>query len=270
MTFGLCENAAAASKPRPQTHANFTAYLYPVPAMGPDSSAGTMASVIPLRDNEIKQHAPIVTWTIIALNCLIFAWDRHGHILGDQLAFADLTMRPQEVVMALHGTGDRFPLVTVFTAMFLHGNLSHLLGNMVFLYVFGSGVEEAFGGARMALYYLFWGVAAAATQIYSDPGSMIPTLGASGAIGGVLGAYLLLFPGNKIEIVFPIFFFFTTVVSAWVLLGAWFVWQIVAPQQGVANWAHVGGFLAGMLTVLILGGRQAILGARLRQFDYDF
>jgi membrane associated rhomboid family serine protease len=204
---------------------------------------------------------------LLILNVLIYVWDRHGQPFGPSVTFADLAMRPREVVEALKGFGDRFALVTVFTSMFLHGGILHILGNMIFLVVFGGGVEEAIGSVRYALYYLFWGVAASAAQIYVDPHSVVPTLGASGAIGGVLGAYFLLFPGNKIEVFLPILAFLSFEVSAWVLLGLWFLWQVFAPQEGVANWAHAGGFLAGMLTVLILGGREAVLQARDPEYD---
>jgi len=149
--------------------------------------------------------------------------------------------------------------VTVLTSMFIHGSITHLLGNIIFLLVFGPGVEEAIGGPRFALYFIAWGIAATATQIYIDPTSATSVIGASGAIGGVLGAYLLLFPGNKIQIYVPIFLVVSFSVSAWVLLGVWFFWQILVPQNGIANWAHVGGFLAGMLTVLVMGGPSAIL-----------
>ncbi len=198
----------------------------------------------------------------MALNIVIYLWDRHLHIFGPSITFADLTMRPKEVVAALRGAGDPFALVTVFTAMFMHGSLMHLAGNMIFLYVFGQGVEEAIGSARMALYYLAWGVLAAAAQIWVDPYSSVPTLGASGAIGGILGSYLLLFPTTKIEIMVPILAFLDFEVSAWILLGLWFLYQIFLPQDGVANWAHAGGFLAGMVTVLIMGGPSAILGPK--------
>lgn len=210
----------------------------------------------------------MVTWALILLNVAIYLWDRQGSLLGPNVVFADLTMRPHEVIEAIRGYGDRFPLVTIFTSMFLHANLMHIAGNMLFLMVFGAGVEEAIGSVRYALYYLAWGVAAAAAQIYVDPGSTVQTLGASGAIGGVLGAYFFLFPGNKIEILLPILAFWSIEVSAWVLLGLWFLWQIFAPQEGVANWAHIGGFLAGMLTVLILGGRTAVLAGRYNEYDF--
>jgi membrane associated rhomboid family serine protease len=177
-------------------------------------------------------------------------------------------MRPNEVVAALSGRStDHFPLVTIFTSIFLHGSVWHLVGNMLFLLVFGIGVETALGPARYALYYLFWGVVAAAAHIYVDPTSTVPTLGASGAIGGVLGCYFLLFPGNKIEIFVPVLAFISFMVSAWVVLGLWFLYQIFIPQNGVANWAHAGGFLAGMLTVLIMGGRSAVLKGKEASFE---
>lgn len=213
--------------------------------------------MIPIRDNREDRYVPIVTWTLIVLNCILFLWDRQGKIFGGNVVFSDLTMRPQEVMRAVKG-GDSFPLVTIFTSMFLHGNLIHLFGNLVFLLVFGGGVESAFGPIRFMLYYLFWGLVAAAAHIFVDPNSIVPVLGASGAIGGVLGCYFLLFPANKVEIWIPFIFSFVE-MSAWILLGVWFLYQILVPQNGVANWAHAGGFLAGMLTVLIAGGRQKIL-----------
>jgi len=206
-----------------------------------------------------------VTLTLVALNVIVYLWDRQGHLLGPNVVFADLAMRPNDVVDSLRGAyahdpnSNIFPLVTVVTSMFLHGSPLHIVGNMLFLVVFGPGVEDAIGAPRFALYYFAWGIAAAAAQIYVDPASTVPMLGASGAIGGVLGAYLLLFPGNKIQIYVPLLLFLSFAVSAWVLLGFWFLWQILAPQDGIANWAHVGGFLAGMLTVLVMGGRAAIL-----------
>jgi membrane associated rhomboid family serine protease len=226
--------------------------------------------MIPIRDNQISRNVPLVTWTLIALNCLIFLWDRQWHLFGDSQTFAGLVMRPNEVVAAVKRTsGDSFPLVTVFTSMFLHGNMWHLVGNMLFLLVFGINVEAALGAARYSLYYLFWGIVAAMAHIYVEPASSIPTLGASGAIGGVLGCYFLLFPGNKIEFVVPILAFISFMVSAWVVLGLWFLYQIFVPQNGVANWAHAGGFLAGMLTVLIMGGRAVVLRGKENEFELD-
>jgi len=222
--------------------------------------------MIPIRDSHASKGAPVVTYTLIALNTLVYLWDRQWHLFGGNVAFADLTLRPNEVLAAAHLHQDHFALLTVFTAMFLHANLMHLLGNMIFLLVFGPGVEQALGGNRFAFYYLFWGIVAAGTHIAVNPASSAPVLGASGAIGGVLGAYLLLFPGNRIEIMVPILLFLSFEMSAWVMLGIWFLWQILIPQNGVANWAHAGGFLAGMVTVLIMGGRKAVLRGRESEF----
>ena len=225
--------------------------------------------MIPLRDNRQRAQGPILTYTIIGLNILIYLWDRQWHLFGSSTVFADLAMRPSQIAGFYSGSGDRFPMVTLFTSMFLHANLSHLIGNMVFLYVFGPGIEQAVGGPRFAIYYLFWGLVAGATHILVDPSSSVPTLGASGAIGGILGAYFLLFPANKVELFFPLLPIFSAVLPAWILLGLWFLWQILVPQQGVANWAHAGGFLAGMLTVLIMGGRATILTGREAEFEED-
>lgn len=222
--------------------------------------------MIPLRDRHAGAGIPVLTLTLIALNVFLYFWDRQFSAFGPSVVFVDLVMRPNEVVSAL--SGDRFPLVTIFTSMFLHGNLLHLLGNMLFLLTFGPAIESALGGWRFALYYLFWGVVAALTHVFVDPVSPIPTLGASGAIGGVLGCYFLLFPSNKIEVLIPIIFI-PLVVSAWILLGLWFLWQILIPQEGVANWAHAGGFMAGMATVLIMGGRSTILKTRRSDPSYD-
>jgi membrane associated rhomboid family serine protease len=224
--------------------------------------------MIPLRDNQQNRPTPIVTYTLILLNCLLYLWDRNfnfTHIFGPGEVFTNLVMRPSDLTSAMGG-GDRFAFVTVFTAMFLHQNLLHLLGNMLFLLTFGQGVEGALGGPRFAIYYVFWGMVAAATHTFVNPHSLAATIGASGAIGGVLGCYFLLFPGNKIEVLIP-FVFVPIETSAWVLLGLWFLWQVLVPQQGVANWAHVGGFLAGMLTVLLLGGRSSVLKGKEQELD---
>lgn len=214
--------------------------------------------MIPLRDNRFVRAAPAVTYTVIALNVLIYLWDRQGNLFGPSVIFSDLAMRPNDVVGAIKGSGDRFPLVTLFTSMFLHGSLLHLLGNMLYMLTFGAGVEWGIGPWRYSLYYLFWGIAASFAQIYVDPHSPVPVVGASGAIGGVLGSYFLLFPGNRLEIIVP-FVPVPIETAAWLLLGSWFLFQIFFRQEGVANWAHVGGFLAGMLTIIVMGGRARVL-----------
>lgn len=226
--------------------------------------------MIPLRDNLYSRERPIVTWTLIALNVLIYFWDRQWSWSGMSVVFSDLVMRPTEVVRSLNGSGDPLELGKVFTSMFLHVNATHLIGNMLFLFAFGENVEAALGGFRFALYYLFWGIVAGGAHVFVNPGSAAGTLGASGAIGGVLGCYFLLFPGNRVQIVVPPFLFWWFSVPAWILLGLWFLWQVALPQAGVANWAHAGGFLAGMVTVLVAGGRARLLsGTRFTRIALD-
>lgn len=226
--------------------------------------------MIPIRDNKFSRDIPYVTYTLVALNALIYLWDRGGAINGPSQAFADLAMNPREVVLALQGHGDWLDLAKMFTAMFLHGNLIHLLGNLIFLAAFGPNVEAAMGSPRYALYYVFWGVAAFSAQVFVSPFSEIAVLGASGAIGGVLGAYFLLFPGNKIKVIIPPFFWWTFDVFAFILLGLWFLAQFVFPQDGVATWAHAGGFVAGMFTVLASGGAKRLLVNASFEQDEEF
>jgi membrane associated rhomboid family serine protease len=220
--------------------------------------------MIPIGDSQRRRNTPFVTYTIAALLVGIYLWDRQGAISGQSVVFADLAMRPRDVLDALTGAGDRFPVVTIFTSLFLHGGIWHLLGNTIYLLAFGPAIEDALGSPRFALFYLFWGIVAAASHIFVDPSSTVPVIGASGAIGGVLGAYFLLFPTNKVHVMIPALPI-PIALSAWLLLGGWFLLQLFSPQAGVANWAHAGGFMAGMATVLILGGRNAVL----RGMDMD-
>ena len=215
--------------------------------------------MIPLRDDRERQFVPVVTWTVCALCVVIFFWDRTFSISMGTVHFADLMMRPREVWFAIRGHGDPFAIVTLFTSIFLHGSLLHLIGNMFFLVVFGSSIEDTLGSWRFALYYLGWAFAASLTQILVNTGSLTPTVGASGAIGGIMGAYLLLFPANRVQVSVPWLGFATFRPPAWTMLLLWFAYQIFIPQDGIANWAHAGGFQTGMLTILAMGGRVAVL-----------
>lgn len=215
--------------------------------------------MIPIRDNTHSRETPVVTLTLIGLCLIIYLWDRDFRPLGGPILFADLAMRPYEVVLAARGRGNPLELGKVFTSLFLHGGLLHLIMNMLFLQAFGPTVERTLGGMRFALYYLFWGVAAAAAQTVVYPRTEAYVLGASGAIGGAMGAYFLLYPSNKITMaLFPLVWIQFGVRAA-VLMGVWFLLQLVFPQEGVANWAHIGGFAAGMMTVLVMGGRDKVL-----------
>jgi len=164
---------------------------------------------------------------------------------------------------ALFALPARRTVLPLFVSMFLHGGWLHLLGNMLFLFVFGRSIEDRFGHFAFLLLYLVSGVAAAVVQIMVSPGSHVPTIGASGAIAGVLGAYFICYPAARITTLIPLFiFFFTVQVPALVLLGYWFLIQFVAGFQmlsiqtatagGVAWWAHIGGFICGMVMALLM------------------
>lgn len=214
--------------------------------------------MLPLRDNHVLRSPAVVTWTLAVLNLAIFSWDRSGSLFGSASAFVDLSLKPYEVAAFAGGHADPLIPAKVFTSMFLHANLWHLGGNLLVLLVFGPSVEQALGGPRYGALYLLAGIAAAAAHVWVYPGSFSGLLGASGAIGGVMGAYFLLFPAAKIRC-WAIFDTFE--VPAWLLLSLWFVGQLFVSQTGTANWAHVGGCVVGMAAVLALGGRSNILAS---------
>jgi len=219
--------------------------------------------MIPLRDNQATRRLTLVNVMLIAANVVVFL---HELTLGRGLEgfVYEYAMIPARVTSALEGTREfaRVPydagapaLETIFTSMFLHGGLLHLLGNMLYLFIFGAAVEEAMGHARYLAFYLISGVAAALAMAAFTPHSNVPVLGASGAIAGVLGAYFVLFPRAWVTTILPIFVLVYFVeVPAIVYLLVWFVAQLYAgvsqnPEVtgGVAWWAHVGGFLVGIL-----------------------
>lgn len=227
--------------------------------------------MFPVRDNLVTKERAYVTWTLVALYVGIYLWNRGGNPFGPAIAFADLAATPAEVMMAIRGQGgDITELGKLYTSMFLHSNLAHLLGNVLFLGVFGPHLEVALGGLRFVVYYLFWGLVAAMAHVFVDPASTAPFLGASGAIGGVLGCYFLLFPAGRVKIIIVPIIWTTFTVAAWLLLGLWFLVQIFVPQPGVATWAHAGGFMAGMATMLVLGGRTAVLKDSDLEVDLNF
>jgi membrane associated rhomboid family serine protease len=227
--------------------------------------------MLPLRDNIPTNRVPYVTYALIAANIIVyFFWQRGGFSLGDpsnlhyqcQLAEwgavpRDITHGSQPALPPQCGTDEASPYVTIFTAMFMHGGLLHLGGNMLFLWIFGNNVEDAMGPLKYLLFYVLSGIAALALQIVPDPNSTVVTLGASGAIAGVLGGYIRLFPRAKvITVIFIIFFFTILELPAMLVLGFWFIEQalfaansIGASGGGVAYFAHVGGFVFGWLTI---------------------
>jgi membrane associated rhomboid family serine protease len=227
--------------------------------------------MIPLKDDLPTRSAPAVTVLLMALNVLVFLYQASleiggpGEGIGAAQDFAkEFGLIPCRLVGSCQLTGDLpSPVFTIFSSMFLHGSFFHIAGNMLYLWIFGNNVEETLGHGRFMLFYLSSGVAAAATQTLVEPTSQVPMIGASGAISGVLGAYLLLFPhANVLTLV--IFGFFWRVVSipALVVLGFWMVVQVLnglgsfGAGGGVAWFAHIGGFIAGMGLVLVLRPRR--------------
>lgn len=208
--------------------------------------------MFPIRDHNPSGRVPYVTYGLILLNVGIFASYWLNIPTEPKLAmfFVDWGLVPRRVMA---GIG----LETVFTSMFLHAGFMHLAGNMLFLYIFGDNLEDILGHLRYAGFYLLSGLAAAALQIVADPSSGVPMIGASGAIAGVMGGYLLLFPRAKVDILIIIVIFFRIFpIPAWVMLMVWFGMQLFSGFStpgdggGVAYWAHAGGFIAGLLMMV--------------------
>lgn len=210
--------------------------------------------MFPIRDHNPSLKTPYVTYALMAVNILVFLtyWSNLHNPQIINRFFYDWAMVPQLVT-----EGDHF--YSMISAMFLHGGFMHLAGNMLFLWIFGDNLEEQLGHVRYLLFYFAVGLAAGFAQILAAPLSPMPVVGASGAIAGVMGAYLLLFPKAKIDILIIIVVFFRIFpVPAWIMLGLWFAIQLFSGVSisseggGVAYWEHAGGFIAGMLFIVPL------------------
>lgn len=208
--------------------------------------------MIPLRDHNPSLRTPYVTFVLIVLNVLVFLFELYSESQGqlNNLIIA-WSIIPYELT-----TQPLAEIPTLFTAMFMHGGWAHLLGNMLYLFIFGDNLEDQLGHGRFLIFYLVCGLGATAAQVAIDPDSIVPNIGASGAIAGVLGGYLLLFPKARIT---TLVFRFIAQVPAIVVLGFWFVYQFFSGifslstvdlnTGGVAFFAHIGGFVAGLLLI---------------------
>jgi membrane associated rhomboid family serine protease len=221
--------------------------------------------VFPLKDSVPTRTTPIITIALIVVNVLVWIlYEDAGQGRGFAAAVDELAYHPCEVENSCRTVGQDWP-VTVVTSMFMHGSWLHLLGNMLFLWIFGNNVEDVLGKIRYVVFYLVAGLAATATQTFvtlgygSSQDGQIPNLGASGAIAGVLGAYLLLFPHGR---VLTWILLVIIEIPAWVYLGIWFIFQLldggyafVHPEAGggIAYFAHIGGFVFGFLAVKLFG-----------------
>ncbi|HEV8682598.1 MAG TPA: rhomboid family intramembrane serine protease [Actinomycetota bacterium] len=228
--------------------------------------------MIPLRDANPTRRTPWVTLGIIALNVVVFAFWQGFPVVGPESQSQVETVFCYGVIPAevsdfsplrevARACGGKSVLFSIFSSMFLHGSLLHIAGNMLFLWVFGNNIEDRMGRVAFTIFYLAAGVVAVFAQVLPSPGSQVPLIGASGAIAGTLGAYLVLYPNARVLTLVPIFFFLQVMqLPAIVVLGFWFVLQAIssftsfggaAAEGGVAYLAHVGGFAFGALVALI-------------------
>ncbi len=223
--------------------------------------------MLPLRDDQPRYSTPWVTGFLIGLNLVIFLFEAALDPRSLDILIHQFGVVPSHLAMFLSGSpGYPLPAIVLpfFTSMFLHGSWMHVIGNMWFLYIFGDNVEDYLGHFKYLVFYILTGVIAMGTQVAVGLHSTVPTVGASGAIAGVLGAYFILYPKAR---VLTWFFVFVLWVPAWVILGYWFALQFLSGTAmmlafqgqnmgGVAFWAHVGGFVSGALLVKFFGERR--------------
>lgn len=221
--------------------------------------------MIPIRDDQPRFSVPYLNYFLIALNMAIFLFESTLDKSSLMALLFQLGLVPRNVTAVVSGYGHpAAALLPFFTSMFLHGSWLHVIGNMWFLWIFGDNIEDYLGHFKYLIFYLLSGFAAAAAQVVLTPHSAVPTIGASGAIAGVLGSYFILYPRARVLTWFPPIFFFH--LPAWIMLGYWFVVQFLSGTAtslsyagnnngGIAFWAHVGGFLAGLIMIKVFSER---------------
>ncbi|MDX1675681.1 MAG: rhomboid family intramembrane serine protease [Longimicrobiales bacterium] len=223
--------------------------------------------MFPLRDENPTELVPYITLVLIGINVTVWLMVQGAGLDMQALQQSVCTYGaiPSEITGQAETVSRRVRVLqcptggltwsAVFTSMFLHGSWMHLIGNMWFLWIFGNNIEDSLGHGRFILFYLLTGLAASAGHIVSEPGSTVPMVGASGAISGIMGAYLLLYPRVRILTLFFFIIFIRIIpLPAWIMLGYWFAIQLLSgtltgAASGVAFWAHIGGFVAGLLLV---------------------
>lgn len=207
--------------------------------------------MIPLRDSNRSRSFPVMNWLLIAANTLVFIYELGLSDGQLQRLVGAYALVPARIEAAPLTYG-----FTIFSSIFMHAGWFHLISNMWVLFIFGDNVEDRMGSISYLIFYLLSGAAAGVLQTYLTPGSSVPVLGASGAIAGVLGAYIFLFPAARVVTLVPIFFFMSVIeIPALIFLGFWFISQLFSglasigaeAAQGVAWWAHIGGFLVGLV-----------------------
>lgn len=227
--------------------------------------------MIPIKDQNQTHRFPAVTVSLIVLNIIAFIFQAPSLFSLEAWGpFADRwALIPDQLTQAF---GLEF--YTVFSSMFLHGGLMHIGGNMLYLWIFGDNIEDKLGRGRFLIFYLVCGVIAALAHVMIDPDSRIPTIGASGAVAGVLGGYLLLYPMVRVTTMVPILLFRRFQIPAWILLGFWFAMQLfsglsqTSESAGVAFWAHIGGFAAGFMLVRLIGPTREMNREQVAYLNY--
>jgi membrane associated rhomboid family serine protease len=214
--------------------------------------------VIPFKDDNPVRSFPVVTIGLIIANIAVFVWEVVTPMGGEKIALLYGAIPYNLITLKNVHSQMVSPVATVFISMFLHGGFLHVGGNMLYLWIFGDNIEDVLGHFRFLLFYLFSGVVAAYSYAVTDPRSMVPMIGASGAISGVLGAYILLFPRTRVHTLLFFGFFWQIVrIPAAIILGFWMLLQVLSgflnsgslQHGGIAWFAHVGGFVAGLLTI---------------------
>jgi len=219
---------------------------------------------LPLKDDNPTNTFPFVTVGLIVANCFVFYHQLTLNLPASQRFIFQWGAIPYQIIHGevLYGPGLFPPVLTLFSSMFLHGGFLHLIGNMLYLWIFGNNIEDTLGHFRFLIFYLLAGLGAGLAQVFSDPQSTAPMIGASGAVAGVLGAYLLLFPHARILTLMFIFIFIRMIrIPALIVLGFWFLVQLLSVtsgfETGVAFFAHIGGFVAGLILVKVFQPQKA-------------
>jgi len=210
--------------------------------------------MIPLKDDNPTSTKPIVTYFIISLCTLIFLLQlttqsyKTGELFYSYGLIPSVLMNHNELPLDLYSIPS---FLTIFTSMFMHGGFMHLIGNMLYMWIFADNIEDNLGQIKFIIFYILSGMGAAMTQVLMDTHSQIPMVGASGAIGGILGAYLINYPNAKVLVLIPFGFFSQLIkIKALYVLGFWFILQFISSGGGVAYAAHIGGFVSGIILIL--------------------
>ena len=210
--------------------------------------------MIPLKDDNPTSGRPIVTYFIIGLCILIFLLQlssqsyKTGQLFYSYGLIPSVLMNKNQLPMDLYIIPS---WITIFTSMFMHGGFMHLIGNMLYMWIFADNIEDDLGYIKFLVFYLLAGIGAGMTQVLIDTNSQVPMVGASGAIGGILGAYLVNYPNAKVLVLIPFGFFSQLIkIKALYVLGFWFILQFISSGGGVAYAAHIGGFISGIILIL--------------------